>query len=99
MAKKHDDTGDGGGSPHSDPCSLLCPLLYPVKLPGAHILSGISGHSRSKGKVGHHGKPVHPHDDHVGSNDDLPKAVSQRLNHNHSKGEDRLGYARWQPQV
>ena len=99
MAEHYDDPRDHRGSPHGNPGSFFCSLLYPVQLPGSHVLSRVGGHSRAEREVGHHGKSVHPHDDNVGGDDNLPKAVGQRLNHNHGQGKDGLGHARGKPQA
>ena len=45
-------------------------------------------YGRPKGKVGHHGKAVHTHDDHVGGDKHLPEAVGQRLHHDHRHGKE-----------
>ena len=73
--------------------------MYPVELSRTYILAGICGHRRTKGEVRHHGESIHTHDDNVGRNHHLAEAVGQRLNHDHSHGEDGLGDTGRKPQT
>ena len=60
----------------------------------AHILARIDGHGLAEGQIGHHGKPIHTHDDDVGRDYHFSHGVGQRLNHHHGAGHDGLGDAR-----
>jgi len=85
-------------TPHGNQGSVSCALFHSVQLSGAHILPSEGGHGTAEGEVGHHGKAVDPHDDHIAGNDQLSEAVGQGLDHNHGHGEDGLGQARGQAQ-
>ena len=73
-------------------------LMDPICPARTDILPYIGGGGSAEGKVGHHGKAVHTHDGHTGSNDGRAHGIGQTLDDNSGKGKNRLCNASRNPQ-